>query len=295
MKELYEEVTTFIIDRLLQIEETGDSERWLTPWKGTDVGVFPINMFTNAHYTGINVLLCWMASMHRGFPCNKWMTFKQMLQYGADNNIELSVKGEKGTKLIRVIEFKPKDSKPDDPYLKRSRSFTVFNASQIAGLTDYLDFSTDTLTPITHEYAHTFAKATQADIRDHPNQAFYATHEDYIGRPPLDSFLSEELYIATLFHELGHWTGHKSRLDRDQTGTKRSKEYAYEELVAEITSAFFAQHFGLDGKLQHAEYLHHYINILKSDSTIIKTASADAQKAYEHLHSLQPTALDIAV
>lgn len=295
MTDIYEQVTEFIINQLKQIQETGVHERWLTPWKDSNAGVYPINIYTNAPYTGINVLLCWMASFKHGFTYNKWMTFRQMLQYGADNNMELSVKGEKGTKLIRVIDWKPKDAKPDDPFLKRQKQFTVFNASQIAGLTGYKDESTSPKTPITYECAHAFVKATQAVIKDHPNEAFYERVNDFIGRPPLDSFNSEELYIATEFHELGHWTGHKSRLDRDLEGGRNSKEYAYEELVAELNSAFFAQHFGLDGKLQHAEYLNHYINILKSDHNIIKKASADAQKAYEYLHNLQPTALDIAV
>ena len=73
------------------------------------------------------------------------------------------------------------------------------------------------------------------------------------------------------------------------------RTYAFEELVAEITSAFFANYFALDGSLQHVDYIQHYVTALKSDTTIVKSAASKAQKAYEFLHDLQPSKLDVAV
>ena len=294
--DLYQKVTDYIISQLLKIEQTGDNTNWLCPWTGTDPSVFPYNILTGAPYTGINVLLCWMSSMEHGYPTNKWMTFKQMLTYGQQHEIELSVKGEKSTKLVKVLEFKPKDAEPGDPFLKRTKVFNVFNSSQIKGLPAEVS-GVEVPTPYTFTYSHAdaFVKGTKATIKHHPNQAFFQNKADYIAIPPITDFKSEAHYFATLFHELGHWTGHASRLDRDQRGGKFSKAYAFEELVAEITSAFFANYFALDGSLQHVDYIQHYVTALKSDTTIVKSAASKAQKAYEFLHDLQPNKLDVAV
>jgi antirestriction protein ArdC len=88
-----------------------------------------------------------------------------------------------------------------------------------------------------------------------------------------------------MFHELGHWTGHKSRLDRDLKGRFGDRAYAAEELIAELTSAFLCAEFDMDGELRHAGYIENWIGLLKADSRAFFTAASKAQAATDYLRA----------
>ena len=94
-------------------------------------------------------------------------------------------------------------------------------------------------------------------------------------------FASVEEYYATRFHELGHSTGAKHRLDRKLEGDFGDKDYSREELVAEMTAAFLCAHCGIDNSVieNSAAYLQGWINILKGDSKLVVIAASQAQKA----------------
>ena len=98
------------------------------------------------------------------------------------------------------------------------------------------------------------------------------------------------LRIATLLHELTHWTRHASRLDRE-FGRKRWGDagYAAEELVAELGSAFLCADLGVTAEPRddHSSYLASWLEVLKSDNRAIFTAAAHAQRAADYLHGLQ--------
>ena len=165
---------------------------------------------------------------------------------------------------------------------------------QVEGVPDHYF---DKLEP--KEFSHTDAKKfvdnTGAVIKHHPTQAFFSPLEDNIGMPDLNQFNTEEDYFSTIFHELIHWTGHKDRLDRIKVGAGwGTKEYRIEELVAEMGSAFLCGYFNFNADLQHTAYINHYIEALKSDATIVRTAAAAATNAFNHLMDLQPTPLEIA-
>ena len=98
-----------------------------------------------------------------------------------------------------------------------------------------------------------------------------------------EGFNSAALYYGVSFHELGHWTGHASRLDRQFGKRFGDRAYAAEELVAELTSAFICAEFSINGNLQHAEYIGNWINMLKADSRAFFTAASAAQKAADFL------------
>ena len=102
-----------------------------------------------------------------------------------------------------------------------------------------------------------------------------------------------ETYYATLLHELTHWTGHESRLDRDLSGRFGNEAYAMEELVAELGAAFLCADLSITNtpRPDHAAYIANWLEVLKRDKRAIFTAARKAAQAADHLASLQPEAL----
>lgn len=129
------------------------------------------------------------------------------------------------------------------------------------------------------------------------NESYYTTAGDEIILPHMNQFKNAESYYATLFHELGHSTGHESRLNRDLSGSFGDDKYSKEELVAEITSAVLCNHFGIDtAKIQRntAAYVQHWLKVLKSDKRLIVTAAARAEKAVNLILNIQPEPIPAA-
>lgn len=129
-------------------------------------------------------------------------------------------------------------------------------------------------------------QATRADVRHGEGQAYYRPSADFVMMPAFEAFKSADHYYATMFHELGHWTGHGSRLARDLKNRFGSEAYAAEELVAELTSAFLCAEFGFDGDIRHAGYIQNWIAILKQDDRAFITAASAAQKAADYMRGL---------
>jgi antirestriction protein ArdC len=130
-----------------------------------------------------------------------------------------------------------------------------------------------------------FIAATKADIRIGGDRACYVPSLDFICLPPEAAFKSREHFLATALHECGHWSGHKSRLDRDLKSRFNEKAYATEELIAELTAAFLCAHLGITGELRHAEYIASWISLLKDDDRAIFTASSRASQAADYLRA----------
>lgn len=271
--DLYESVTKSIIADL----EKGVAP-WVKPWKGRNSGgIMPINAATHRYYAGVNVLILWSARDERGYPSPQWMTFKQALDKGAYVR-----KGEKGTPVIFVKKLTFNEGDEDERKIFMHRSFTVFNVAQIAELTE--EELSETIIP--EDAASTFVAATLADIRIGGDKAFYVPAKDYIQMPPVSAFENVSSYYATVFHELGHLTGHEKRLDRNLTTRFGTDAYATEELVAELTSAFLCAELGVQGELRHAGYIDHWIKLLKNDPRAIFTAASKASQAANYLHPL---------
>ena len=119
-------------------------------------------------------------------------------------------------------------------------------------------------------------------VRFGGNHAFYDSRLDFIGMPQKAAHDACEAYYSTLLHELTHWTGHLTRLDRSgiaDAGSTELEAYAYEELIAEIGSAFLCAEFGVRGEMRHEGYVLSWIEALENDSKAIFTSSAAAWKA----------------
>jgi antirestriction protein ArdC len=121
--------------------------------------------------------------------------------------------------------------------------------------------------------------ATGADCRIGGEMAFYSPGHDFIQVPPQQAYFEPINWYRTRLHELGHWTGHVSRLNRDFSGRHGGEAYAREELVAELCSAFLCAELGVVPTVRHADYLGAWLDILKGDNRAIFQAASLASKA----------------
>jgi antirestriction protein ArdC len=222
------------------------------------------------------------------------MTFKQALELGA--NVR---KGEHGSLVVYAntvtkteTNDKGEDEEREIPFLK---GYTVFNVEQIENLPAHYYAKPENPLPLSAriDAADRFMASTKAVINHGGNSAFYAPARDVIQLPPFEAFRDAESYYATALHELTHWTRHETRLDRD-FGRQRFGDagYAREELVAELGAAFLCAELGItpETREDHADYIGHWLGVLKEDKRAIFSAAAHAQRAADFLQQLQPQA-----
>lgn len=281
---VYKEVTEKIIHELEQ-----GRVPWVQPWgnpNGAAAIGLPANADTSKNYSGINILLLWGAVFQHGFKLQSWLTYKQAQKLGG--NVR---KGEKSTTIIYADSFVTKDERQAArteqrdpqriPFLKRYR---VFNIEQCENLPEGLYADAQEL-PTREQIPHAEAliNDTEADFRIGGNRAFYVPSQDFIQVPPQPAFHEQINYYRTCFHELGHWTGHKSRLDRDLQNSKGSKPYAREELVAEMASAFVCASLSIAPTARHTDYIGSWLEVLKEDDKAIFRAASLASKAADYL------------
>jgi antirestriction protein ArdC len=282
--ELYQRVTQTIIGELEQ-----GAAPWIKPWKGGAAAAagMPVNAATGHRYRGINVPILWGEAAAMGYPAHAWMTFKQAIDKGAAVR-----KGERGTHVVftkRVTVGEEDDEKT----VAMLRAYVVFNVAQIDGLRgDGASLSPPAEPDGRHDAAQRFIDATGADIRYGGGEAMFVPLRDFIALPHRSSFTNEEAHDATALHELGRWSGHKSRLNRDLAGRFGTRSYAAEELIAELTSAFLCAHLGITGELRHAGYIGDWLSLLREDDRAIFTAASKASQADEYLRSFSETLPD---
>ncbi len=281
---LYREITAKIIAELEQ-----GIVPWARPWRSAGQGLtlsLPKNARTGKRYSGINVLILWDALDVRGFASCHWLTFKQALELGGSVR-----KGEKGTHVFYADRFIPEKEReraqiegiePESiPFLKR---YTVFNAEQCDSMPDHL-FAPRPPLPECEVIpeAQALILATGADFRIGGDKAFYLPSEDVIRVPHQSAFTDQINYYRTAFHELGHWTGHASRLARDLLHRFGSDGYAREELVAEMATAFVCASLGIVPTVRHADYIGNWLQVLKEDNRAIFKAASQASKASDFI------------
>ena len=287
-RDLYQHVT----NRILEDLERG-VRPWLKPWSASNVGgsILP-RRHNGIPYQGVNVLLLWSEAMARGYTATTWMTFRQALELGAHVR-----KGETGTLVVFADRITRAEDGQNGESIERSipylKSYTVFNVEQIEGLPPkYLPQAPAPISAETrHAQAEGFIAATRAIIRFGEDRAFYAPAFDVIQLPPLPAFRDTESYYGTALHELTHWTGHPSRCARELNGHRfGSESYAFEELVAELGSAFLCAELGITPEVRddHAAYLASWLAVLKQDKRAIFAAASQAQRAADYLRGLQP-------
>jgi antirestriction protein ArdC len=286
---IYDEVTARVIAEMEQ-----GRVPWVKPWKDSGVALgLPRNTSTTRHYSGINILILWGAVMRHGFATQEWVTLRQCNELGGRIK-----KGERGTTACYADSYIPKAEREraakagDDPnrvaFLKR---FTLFNLEQCEGLPSHIAPSAPPH-PDSDVWrrCNALIAATGAIIHEGGDKAFYNPREDFIRIPLASSFISDEDNIATRYHELTHWTSHPTRLSRDLGKRFGDTGYAREELVAELGSAFLCAMFGIVPRVRHADYLAHWLGVLKQDSKAIFQAASAASKACDFILACQADA-----
>ncbi len=288
----HEQVAT----RLIQQLKKGTAP-WQKPWEPGQSNYLPMNPTTGKRYKGINSLyLC-----SQGYSDNRWLTYNQAESLNAQVN-----KGEKSTSVQywKFTEEHPKKDKNGKVVvdkngkiekiivkLVRPKVFfaNVFNAEQINGMPPPKIaevYEWDNLERV----ESILANASVSIMHSEEDSAFYRLSTDTIHLPQKDQFPTSTLYYATALHELGHATGHPSRLDRDLAHPFGSEAYAKEELRAEIGSMILGDELSIGhDSSQHVSYVSHWIKALQEDPMEIFRAAADAEKIHKFVMNLEHT------
>lgn len=287
---LYAEVTNRVIAELEQ-----GRLPWVQPWDGAACSCsMPHNAGTGRRYSGINVLILWAAVIEGGYASQRWLTYAQAQAAGGHVR-----RGERGTVVCYADRFTPRneEARAQDEerearqvaFLKR---FTVFNIDQCEGLPEALTRASEP--PAEADIlpsVQALIEASGADFRVGGAEAFYSPGADFVAVPPPAAFHEPINWYRTALHELGHWTGHRSRLDRDQCGGFGSADYAREELVAEMASAFACASLSIQPTVRHADYVGCWLAVLREDEKALFRAASAASKAADYLLAFAPEAV----
>src|SRR5271170_6449031 len=259
-------------------------EQGVAPWRKPWSSSIPRNLVSKKSYRGLNVFL--LATQGYGSPY--WVTFNQAKRLGAYVR-----QRENGTLVSfwKFNEYARKNGKTGELENKTSvllRYYRVFNIEQCEGLKALYGDDQKPVNPIAECESIANRMPNAPRIEQH-SQAFYRPSADMVGMPSRSCFESPEGYYSTLFHELTHSTGHRSRLNRfEENLTDQqfgSESYSKEELIAEMGAAMMAGIAGISHATitNSASYLQSWINRLKSDSRLIISAASHAQKATDYI------------
>ena len=279
---LYSEVTSRIIAEL----EEGRLP-WVQPWDRAACGcTMPHNAGTLRRYSGINVLILWAEVVAMGYASQRWLTYRQA--EAAGGNVR---RGERGTVICYADRFTPKaeaeaarEAHREARQIAFLKRFVVFNVDQCEGLPE--GYSAPIASPepvLAVAEADALIAASGARFQIGGDEAFYSPAHDFVQVPPQAAFHQPIDWYRTALHELGHWTGHASRLGRDQAGGFGSESYAKEELVAEMAAAFTCASLGITPTVRHSDYIASWLSVLRGDEKAIFRAASQASKASDYL------------
>jgi antirestriction protein ArdC len=259
-----------------------DGLNWIKGWSSNFT---PHNATTEKAYKGGNKFKLMVTANEKGFDDPRWITFNQAKEKGW--------KVKKGSQSVALEKWifsrKNIDKITREETIEKLKNpivnyFRVFNANDIDGIppletTLNMTQNDSNITNI----INTLKESSLCDIyEEKQDRAYYSSLHDHIVMPPQEIFVSNEQYLGTLLHEMGHSTGHQERLNRPLGNGFASPEYAKEELRAEISSIFSQNELGIDLKTQHIDnhsaYINSWIQVLKNDPNEIYRASSDAEK-----------------
>ena len=275
-------VKDVVVQGILDALESGVVP-WRCPWNRPSAR--PMNLFRRRRYSGINWFLLSLSASLSGFG-PYWLTLREVHKLGG------RVKDTEFGGYVPVVIYKPLPPKDGDKEDEENRQrmllryYRVYNHDQTEGieLPEELKLVEEhDHDPIFGAEAIAVGMPNPPQIQQRGHRAFYRPADDLVVTPPRSLFHSIEAYYATLFHELGHATGHSSRLHRPElmeTAAWGDTSYSREELVAEITAAMLCAEAGIDPQIESsAGYIQSWLNVLQGDKQMVLYAAAKAEQA----------------
>jgi len=289
--DLYQSVTDHIIST---IENLSEDDQLIMPWHRSGLSELPTNVESKNNYNGVNILSLWVAAIDRGFTSNLWGTYRQWKKAGAQVR-----KGEKSTLVIFYKEYLAENDGGQENEKERqtqrfARASWAFNVAQVDGFEiPSPEKASDPIERIRE--VDTYVSNTKVNIVHGGDMACFRPATDTISMPDDRAFFDTntgtrtENYYSVLLHELTHWTKGKSRCNRDMAKRFGDDVYAMEELVAELGAAFQCAELGisLEPRDDHAQYLAHWMTVMKADKKAIFTAAAKASEAVQFIKAMQ--------
>ena len=268
------------------------------PWRERWYSDLNKNGVTNTEYKGVNQLILSYVAYKEKYKDNRWLTYKQI----KENNYKITNAKGKGVPIEfwSVYDIKNKIRLDFPAYEKiiektpeRKKDFKVFcnttyvfNASLIEGIKPNEKNNRNTIP--TNIYFKRLISKLHIEYIEEGNKAYYIPSKDTIVLPPSSKFFDKYSYYATQLHELSHATGHSSRLNRN-LNNQNKKDYAREELIAEISSSFLMQKLNVkvheDDYNNHKSYIQSWILLLEDKPNELFKAVGEANKICDYLDS----------
>ena len=296
-----------LVDQVLANLEKGKL-LWTQGWVAAGA---PESAVTGKKYRGINNLYLSLVAMAENYGDNRWATFRQMEEKGwtFKKDEEGHTLGKGKSVSVEYYEMRDKETKrrfdrsvldgmtfdEQREYMDKNvywlrKFYRVFNCSLMDGVPEKEMPMIDVNDRIEKaEAILDYWNANESKIVYGGSQAFYRPSTDEVHLPEREKFKSTQSFYDTAFHEIGHSTGHESRLNRDLSGGFGSQSYAMEELRAEIASIFMAQDLGIEpseDRLQNnAAYIQSWKDEIKENPNALFTAIADADKIARYVSS----------
>lgn len=254
----------------------------IVPWRQSWLSDLPRNPITRRNYRGMNILTLWVRQLRNHYPRQEWASYNQWGSKGAHVR-----KGEKGTPItfFKMSEYPDKENPGEKYKIPTWRLSYVFNVAQVDG---WPEVEARTPPPLEDRHERAAAIIRRHGIEFMSGEPAYFVQLDQLSMPALEKFESPCDYYRTGFHEMGHWTGHQSRLDRDSLLRRKSiVDKILEELTAELTSAFLSARLGLtQGKTDNAvTYITNWLSQVPQDAkpAMLMKAASQAGKACDFI------------
>lgn len=296
--DLYQVVTNRFIKAIKDaIDEGKRTGNWRKPWQTPAMTQGPANLISKKSYRGVNRIMLSLSPFESRF----WLSAKQV----ADRKGTI-LPGEKPWQVVFWQVIKNPRYDPSDP--NSPKAFPILKAYEVYNLDQTKDvrvpkwaLPTDEPTEDEGPSPIDACEALVAAYKDREGitlkhgqaGAYYAPLLDVIGMPDMKHFHSAEGYYSTIFHEMGHSTGHKDRLNRPELVRSAgfgTETYSKEELTAEFTSALVAAVMGIDSESQEGNteaYLRGWLKKLRDDKKLLVSAAGKAQKAADFILTAQ--------
>lgn len=250
---------------------------WQKPWTGGGA----VNHQTGKSYRGLNQLVLSYVASSEGL-INRWVTMGIIRDKG--------YRIKAGASPQYIAFFKWVDQKDEDGNVENTfpllRYYKVWSISQLEGeieIPDATEFE-----PIERAEQIVAGMPNAPRIQFGGDSAVYFPTKDVVVTPIREQFKSPDAFYATLFHELGHSTGHETRLNREIQNDFGDEKYGLEELVAEFTSAFLCAESGIDNTIENSTaYVQNWLKVLKNDRQMILTGASLAQKASDYILGIE--------